>query len=143
MTPKESPIRKALYRLLLPVPALLFSLAACAGEPERLFIIGQDLGSVRGYMDSGCCSQPDGNTAYLSFFNLMSPEAGFGGIGMDNEGNMLEAENDWGGGPANLWKSSHEFGPMALAIGLSITENDHPGALDRTGRLGLSCTDAQ
>jgi hypothetical protein len=110
---------------------LLLTSTACATEPERLFIIGQDLGSVRDYMASDCCPQPDGNTAYLSFYNLLSPEAGFGGLGIDAKGTPLDTENDWGGGPVNAWKSATEFGHMALAIGLSLVENEHPGALDR------------
>ncbi len=104
--------------------------AATAAGSERLFIIGQDLGSVRDYVASGCCPVPDGNTAYLSFFNLMSEEAGFGGLGIDTDGSPIDLEFDWGGGPSNAWKSASEF-EGGLAIGLSIVENHHPGALDR------------
>jgi hypothetical protein len=96
-----------------------------------LFIVGQDLGSVRDYLASECCPAPDGTTAYLSFYNLLSEQAGYGGLGIDQDGNPLDDESDWGGGPLNAWKSAHEFGDIALAIGLSLVENDHPGALDR------------
>lgn len=114
--------------------------AACsAGEPgteqQRLFIIGQDLGSVRDYYASDCCPAADGNTAYLSLYKLLSEEAGFGGLGIDPDGNPVSTEFDWGGGPANAWKSATGF-EGGLAIGLSITENDHPGALDRLAKGG-------
>ena len=97
---------------------------------KRLFIIGQDLNSVRGYYKSACCSVPDGQTAYLDFYNLLSGESGYGGLGIDLEGHPLEKDWDWGTGPANAWKSATEY-PGGFAIGLSITENDHPGGLDR------------
>jgi hypothetical protein len=103
---------------------------SAAPDPQRLFIIGQDLGSVRDYVASGCCPAPDGNTAYLSFYDLLSEEAGLGGLGIDPDGSPVDREFDWGGGPANAWKSATEF-EGGLAIGLSITENHHPGALDR------------
>jgi len=101
-----------------------------AADVKRLFIIGQDLGSVRDYTASGCCPAADGNTAYLSFYNLLSEEAGFGGLGLDLQGQTVDTEFDWGGGPNNAWASATEF-EGGFAIGLSITENDHPGALDR------------
>lgn len=105
-------------------------LSADAGGSERLFIIGQDLDSVRDYYASGCCPQADGTTAYLDFYDLTSAEGGFGGLGMDLRGRLLDQEMDWGGGSANLWKTAAEF-PGGIAIGLNIRENDHPGGLDR------------
>jgi len=109
--------------------------AACAGPPEkeehqRLFIIGQDLGSVRDYVASDCCPQADGNTLYLNFYGLTSEEADFGGLGIDLDGNPLDLEIDWGGGPANGWKSATEMGG-GLAIGLWMPENDYPDGLAR------------
>ena len=109
--------------------------AACAGpadteERQRLFIIGQDLGSVRDYVASGCCPRADGNTLYLNFYALTSEEGGFGGLGIDRDGNPIDQEMDWGGGPANAWKSATEF-EGGVAIGLSITENDNPDGLAR------------
>jgi len=111
--------------------ALSLAATTRAGEIDRLFIIGQDLGSVRGYLDSECCPLPDGNTAYLTFYNLLSEQHGFGGLGIDADGNPLDEEISWDAGPVNAWKSANEFGLDVLAIGLSITENEHPGALDR------------
>lgn len=105
-----------------------------AGEPaqgrERLFIIGQDLGSVREYYDSGCCAKPDGNTLYLNFYGLMAEEWGYGGLGIDLEGNPVDREQNWGAGPASAWKSATEF-DGGLAVGLSIVESDAANGLAR------------
>lgn len=125
--------RVRILALACTLAAAWLSNGCLAGEEpgrKRLFIIGQDLNSVRGYHKSACCSEPDGQTAYLDFYNLLSEEAGFGGLGIDLEGNPLEKDWDWGTGPANAWKSATEY-PGGFAIGLSITENDHPGGLDR------------
>jgi hypothetical protein len=119
--------------LLAPFLAATPAGFAAAGEVEdrkRLFIIGQDLGSVREYVSSGCCPEADGNTAYLNFYALTSPEGGFGGLGLDPGGKPVEEEMDWGGGPSNAWKSATEFGG-SFVIGLSITENENPGGLAR------------
>jgi hypothetical protein len=97
---------------------------------KRLFIIGQDLGSVRDYTASECCPAADGNTAYLNFYSLLSPESGYGGLGIDLQGEPIVSEFDWGAGVANAWKSATGF-EGGLAIGLSITENDNPDGLSR------------
>jgi hypothetical protein len=101
-----------------------------ATERKRLFIIGQDLGSVRDYQASGCCPQADANTMYLNFYALTSEEGGFGGLGIDLEGEPIDREFDWGAGMTNAWKSATEF-EGGLAIGLSMTENDNPDGLAR------------
>ena len=118
-------------------------LAGCSTVPEatratppqendgRLFIIGQDLGAIRGYMASDCCPKPDGTTAYVSLFNLLSEELTWGGLGLDSRGKPVAIEADWGGGPSNAYTSATEFDVEYLAIGLSIVENWHPGALNR------------
>lgn len=126
-------IPASLFAILLGFSAVFLAPAVPAGEEpvrQRLFIIGQDLDSVRGYYASDCCPVADGKTAYLDFYNLLSEEAGYGGLGMDAEGKVLEQDWDWGTGPANAWKSATES-PGGFAIGLSITENDHPGGLAR------------
>ena len=46
-----------------------------------MFIVGQDLDAIRGYLDSACCPRPDGLTAYVSFYNLLSEAGGYGGSG--------------------------------------------------------------
>ncbi|MEM9301759.1 MAG: glycosyl hydrolase [Pseudomonadota bacterium] len=102
-----------------------------ATSPRRLLIIGQDLDAIRGYLASDCCPRPDGVTAYVDFYNTLAPDAGFGGLGIDTDGLPYAGESDWGGGPANALISATEAGAFDLALGLSITENDHPGGLDR------------
>ena len=104
--------------------------AGSSAPPSRLFIIGQDLGAIRGYVASDCCVRPDGTTAYVDFYDVLSAEADFGGLGIDGEGAPLEAEADWGAGPVNAFRAADEFGLKYLAVGLSITENEHPGGLD-------------
>jgi hypothetical protein len=123
--------------LVLSVAALVVAMAlpSCeAAEPvpdrKRLFIIGQDLGAVRDYYASECCATPDGNTMYLNFYALVSKVGGYGGLGMDLEGNPIEQEMDWGAGPASAWKSATEF-EGGLAIGLSIVESDAADGLAR------------
>ena len=101
-----------------------------ATEPERHLIIGQDLGAIRGYMASGCCPRPDGLTAYVDFYDILK-EGDFGGLGIDTEGNDAAFEFDWSAGPVSAYRTATEFGVDGLAIGLSITENEHPGKLQK------------
>ena len=117
---------------------LLLAGAGCGGSPTtessthsgKLLIIGQDLGAIRGYMASDCCPRPDGLTAYVDFYDVLK-EGDFGGLGIDAEGNALNFEFDWGAGPVGAWQTATEFGVDGLAIGLSITENEHPGDMQR------------
>ena len=97
---------------------------------QRLFIIGQDLGAIRGYYDSGCCIEPDGSTAYVNLYNVLSEPLSYSGLGIDPEGKLLDAELDNGSGPFNVRKTAVEF-PGGLAVGLELTENNHPGALSQ------------
>ena len=97
---------------------------------NRLFIVGQDLDAIRGYTSSGCCVPADGTTAYLDFYDLLDADAEFGGLGIDLDAQPVEREADWGSGAANAYKTATEFDVGYLAIGLSITENEHPGGLD-------------
>ncbi len=129
-----------------PVAVAVLALAAgCAGtspvagtpedklpeEPARLFIIGQDLDSIRGYMASSCCAMPDGTTAYLDLYELLSEPDDYGGLGIDRNGKPTGEESEWGAGAVNAYMTAMEFDVNALAIGLSITENEHPGGLSR------------
>ena len=106
--------------------------APAATEPEapKLLIIGQDLGAIRGYMASDCCPRPDGLTAYLDFYDLLT-DGDFGGLGLDADGNPVDFEFEWGAGPVGAWNTATEFGIDGLAIGLSLTQNEHPGDLKR------------
>lgn len=101
-----------------------------ADPPQKRFIVGQDLDGIRGYMRSGCCRKPDATTAYLSFYNIMDEDHGYGGIGIDEDGVPLDLEWSWGAGPVNAYKTGKEFGIESLAIGLSFTENERPDAMD-------------
>ncbi len=96
--------------------------------PPKILIIGQDLGAIRGYLASGCCPRPDGLTAYIDFYDILK-EDDFGGLGIDLDGNDAGFELDWDAGPVSAYRTATEFGIDALAIGLSITENEHPGKL--------------
>lgn len=103
---------------------------ADAAPPEArpaVYIIGQDLDSVRGYVASGCCGQADGATAYVALYKILSPELDFGGLGLDADGNPVAREADWGGGPSSAYKTATEFGVRDLAVGLFIANNEQPG----------------
>jgi len=121
-------------RLLALLPAVLAAAGLAAGteapEAPRLFIVGQDLDSIRAYYDSGCCPVADGATAYLDLYALLAEDAGFGGLGIDASGRPIDAETDWGAGRSSAWKTAREF-PGGLAIGLNISENGYPGGLAR------------
>jgi len=103
---------------------------AVVDSQQRLFIIGQDLGAIRGYYESGCCVDPDGHTAYITLYNVLSEPISYGGLGLDPEGKLLDAERDNGVGPLNVRKTAVEF-PGGLAVGLELVENSHPGALSQ------------
>jgi len=98
-------------------------------KSKNKYFIGQDLGAVRGYVNSGCCVKSDGVTTYLSLYNLLSKEAGYGGLGLNPSGKPISLETTWGSGPMSAYKSATEFGHQDLAVGLFIAENDHPGAM--------------
>ena len=126
-------------RLLL-VLSVAMAATACQNQPaeqadtsdtqssDRYFIIGQDLAAVRDYYQSSCCVQPDGNTAYVVLYSILDESLTFKGLGINAEGEPIEAEVDFGTGPSNLLKSATEFGG-GLAIGLELVENEHPGAM--------------
>ena len=92
-------------------------------------IIGQDLGSNRDYTNSKCCPVPAGTTTYIGLFKLLDRNHEYGGIGIDPEGKPLDFYADWGGGKSSLYKLMEEYPNSAIAIGLSMTENEHPGAM--------------
>jgi len=125
---------RSMMVIMAAMAAVMILLSCYAGEPaperKRLFIIGQDLGSVRDYYASECCATPDGNTMYLNFYGLASEEWSYGGLGIDLQGEPVELEMDWGAGQTSAWKSATEF-DGGLVIGLSITESDVKGGLAR------------
>lgn len=140
MTPTPSKCRWPQLAYLM---AILGGFAACSQDtvpatapelaepgPDKLLIIGQDLDAIRGYMGSDCCPRPDGLTAYLDFYDVLKTDD-FGGLGIDADGNEVDFELDWTAGPVSAYRTATEFGIDGLAIGLSITENEHPGGLQR------------
>ena len=100
-----------------------------AADRPRIFILGQDLGAIRGYLNSSCCVRPDGLTGYVDLYALLSKQLDFGGLGIDATGQPIDLESDSGGGPDSAYKTVTEFGIPGFAAGLSITENQHPGAM--------------
>lgn len=98
--------------------------------PDRVFLIGQDLDAVRGYVGSECCIVADGATTYMSLYRLRSAPD-FGGLGYDLNGVEISPESSWGAGPVSAQKSVLEFGLPHLAIGLYIAENGEPDGLQR------------
>ena len=50
-------------------------------EQPRIFIIGQVLGAIRDYYNSACCVKPDGNTAYINLYNILSEQHEFSALG--------------------------------------------------------------
>ena len=128
------PLRlRAIARFL----ALLLAAACAAREDDAVldhrpvFIVGQDLDAIRGYLTSGCCPRPDGLTAYLSLFNLRSKAAGYGGIGFDNAGAPPADEHSWGSGPVDARRTATSFGIPDLAIGLHLIDTSGSGSLDQ------------
>ena len=119
-----------LFTLIFGVLATACGASESTIDKDRILIIGQDLGAIRGYMGSDCCPVPDGLTAYIDFYDIFTPND-FGGLGLDADANPIELEFDWQAGPNSCYKTATEFGVDGLAIGLSITENEHPGGLDQ------------
>ena len=95
---------------------------------SRIFIVGQDLGAIRGFYQSACCVKADGHTAYANLYNVLSESLAYNGLGIDPDGNLLNEELDNGTGPINVRKTAMEF-PGGLAVGLELAENQHPEAL--------------
>lgn len=109
----------------------VISFASCAEENKIRLTIGQDLSAIRGYTESNCCPNPGGVTAYISMYSILDKKTDFGGSGLNNSGQLWPKESNWGGGPTNAFMIARENPTSALSIGLSLTENDHPGAILR------------
>ena len=98
-------------------------------DRKKLFFIGQDLGAIREYTTSNCCTAADGATAYVGLYNVLSEDLAFGGLGLDASGAPIDLEGSWGSGPVSAYKTATEFDVEHLAIGLFIANNEEPGAL--------------
>lgn len=115
--------------------ACTISPAACVAQPvkqstTRLYFAGQDLDSLRGYFAAEVLPNPSGTTAYVGFFNIDQPMNAFGGLGLDLDGEPVDAEGDWGAGSVNAAKSAAEFGVPNLAVGLHLGSDATGGQLD-------------
>ncbi len=107
---------------------------------QKLLFVGQDLQSVEDYRNN-CkgCHPGHGETTYLAFYILKVPFIGtpdggifFGGMGMDDEGNFVENNTNWGAGPLNLWKAASRS-PL-VNVGLNITTQFAPQGLEKIAR---------
>lgn len=114
--------------------SLALAIAAAIG-PNVALLIGQDVASVDHYLAQPCLPQPDGVTTYINFYDLLSPTKRFGGAGIDAAGRPAGGAT-WGAGTLDAWTSGHKPGLTLLAIGLDITEADHPGGLAAIARGG-------
>lgn len=118
---------------LIAAGMLVLTLASCSASEqpemptERLYILGQDIEAVESYRQSGCCRQADGFTQYLFFFHLTDPEAGYGGLGLDLENHPVSLRHDPGGGAMNAYETAMLDPDAVLVIGLTLSENEHPG----------------
>ncbi len=107
---------------------------ATAGHPPAVFIVGQDLGAIRGYYESDCCATPDGTTAYVNLYGILDPDTNFGGLGIDKKGRPVASEQGWGAGPISAYKTATEFPVEHLAIGLWLAEENVARGLARIAR---------
>lgn len=103
---------------------------------KTLSIVGQDWFAVADYV-AQCkdCPPPGGVTTYLGFYDLLSKDANFGGLGQDAAGNPA-ADADWGGGLANAARMAAAYPQSALALGLDISEERRAGGLAEL-KLGM------
>jgi hypothetical protein len=100
-----------------------------------LLILGQDLTSVRDYVNCGYFSDLGGVTTYFSFYNIIgSAFPAYGTLGQDVKGNPVVFDVDWGAGPLNAQNAAFGYPNSAMVIGLSIAEGNNQ-ALWATGEL--------
>lgn len=137
--------------------ALLVSLCACAADglppPGRtLLIIGQDFDSVAKYREECSeCPTPGGVTTYLGFYDLLSADAKFGGLGESPDGEPA-ADGDWGAGPSSARRLASAFPHSALVLGVDISNGRRKDGLaqivrgehdDKIARLAQFCRTLQ
>lgn len=91
---------------------------------KQMMIVGQDLQSVAGYVDSGKFPTPAGVTSYIAFFNIATRNQGFGALGLDESDQPNNYDHDWGAGPLNAHSSAVGFSGSTLQLGMSLTEGD-------------------
>ncbi len=86
---------------------------------EQMLFIGQDLKSVRDYMNEcGQCPIPTGITTYVNLSGVLS--SNYGALGWSSNNTPYEQDVNWGAGPLNAYKSAKEFPNSAVQIGLYL-----------------------
>ncbi len=86
---------------------------------EQMLFIGQDLKSVRDYMNEcGQCPTPTGITTYVNLSGVLS--GSLGALGWKSNNTPYEEDVNWGAGPLNAYKSAKEFPNSAVQIGLYL-----------------------
>ncbi len=101
---------------------------------KTLFIVGQDLASVNGYINSRQFKVPGGITTYLSFHllrNSGNPE--YGALGQNPAGRPTNRNVDWGAGPLNAHKAAFNYRKSALVIGVNFANGNASQTWFRTG----------
>ena len=106
---------------------------------DRLLIVGQDLGAIRGYMQSACCPHPDGLTAYVDFYDILKPDDFYRG----HHGTIyaaaleLRADHTLDGGRSrlNARRQTHAHVEEAMVDRAQI---EHDVAVGRAETLGVA-----
>lgn len=121
---------------LLAAAASWSAVLAGPGAPKdpsrRLSIVGQDLGAVHGYVESGKFPTPGGVTGYVSLWDIANGSAyyPYGGLGQDNAGGAYK-DVDWGAGPTNARNTGLGYPNSALVLGVYMTEEFCAGCLSK------------
>lgn len=92
---------------------------------QGLMIIGQDLASVSGYVDSGLFPTPGGVTAYVAFYDILNDAGNNGALGLSSNGSVNTADTNWGAGPLHAYNAAVGFPNSTLQIGLNIAEGSN------------------
>ena len=101
-------------------------------DDQVLFIVGQDMEAVAGYVESEAFPTPGGVTTYMNLYHLREESRVYAGLGIDNALEPTDADADWwGSGRHNAWKSATNYPHSSLAIGLDITEQYETNGLSR------------
>jgi hypothetical protein len=110
-----------------------------------LLIIGQDLSSVKDYVESAYFPAPGGITTYISFYSLLRETfPAYGALGQDVDGKTFTNNVDWGAGPLSAHSAALSFPGASLVIGLNIAEGDASTAWAAGGLadIGVGAYDA-
>ena len=93
--------------------------------PNRLLFIGQDLNSIKGYLDNCTdCPKPDGYISYLGLAHLSQKDF-YGGLGYTNNRKHYKSNIQWGAGPLNAYTLASEYPGSHIQIGLEMVNQAH------------------